>query len=127
MSDTEMDTSTSSDEGSTVSELNEQLLAGEGNTGSVSTESVVLGNTHSTDDHGQWTTVTPNKRKKGSNGSKASDKSDSGIGTVKKDRVDCGLIVYLKGQDFDIAKEASRHTLEFRRRLASIAGAVGEV
>ena len=39
---TEMDT-TSSDVGSTVRELNEQLLPGEGNTGSVSTESVVPG------------------------------------------------------------------------------------
>jgi len=35
--------------------------------------------------------------------------------------------VYLKGQDVDIAKEASRHPLEFSRRLASIAGAVGDV
>ena len=35
-SDTDMETSTSSDGGSTVRELNEQLLAGEGNTGSVS-------------------------------------------------------------------------------------------
>jgi len=63
VSDTEMDTTTSSDGGSTVRELNEQLLAGEGNTGSVSTESVVPGNTHSVDDHGEWTTVTRYKKK----------------------------------------------------------------
>ena len=126
-----MDTTTSSDGCSTVRELDEQLLAGEGNTGSVRIESVVPGNTHSTGDHSQWNTVTRNdlKRKKGSdsNGSKLSDASATGIGTVKKGRVDSGLIVYLKGQDFDIAKKASRHPLEFSRRLSSIAGAVSEV
>ena len=127
-SDVDMEPSTSSDGGSTVRELNEQLLAGEGNTGSVSIESVVPGSTHSTDDHGKWTTAT-RKRKKSSasNGSKSSDASASGIGTVKKGRVDSGLTVYLKGQDFDIAKEAIRNPLEFTRKLTSIAGAVSEV
>ena len=107
---TEMDTTTSSGGGSTVRELNEQLLAGEGNTGSVSIESVMPGNMYSTVDHSQWNTVTRDnlKRKKGSdsNGSKLSDASATGIGTVTKGRVDSGLIVYLKGQDSDIAKEA---------------------
>jgi len=123
--DDDTEPSTSSDGGSTVRELNEQLLAGEGNTGSVGVGSVVTGNTHSTDDHGKWTTVT-RKRKKSSasNGSKSSDASASGIGTVKKVRVDSGLIVYLKGQDFD---SANRNPLEFSRRLSSIVGAVGEI
>jgi len=112
VSDTEMDTSTSSDGGSTVRELNEQLLAGEDNTGSVSTESVVPGNTHSADDHGEWTTVTRNKRK---NDSKSSDTSAPTTGTAKKGRMDSGLIVYLEKQDFDIVKEASKHPLEFSR------------
>jgi len=127
VSDADMDTTTSSDGGSTVIELNEQLSAGEGNTGSVSVGSVVPGNTLSTDDQGEWTTVTrKRKNSSASNGSKSSDASASGIGTVKKGRVDSGFIVYLKGQDFDIAKEASRNPLEFSRMLSSIAGAVGE-
>ena len=82
------------------------------------------GNTHSADDHGEWTTVTRNKRK---NDSKSSDASAPGTSTAKKGRIDSGLIVYLKGQDFDIVKEASKHPLEFSRKLSSIAGAVGEV
>jgi len=63
VSDGEMDISSSG--GSTVRELNAQLMAGEENTGSVSIDSVVSGNTHPIDNNGEWSTVTRRlKRKK---------------------------------------------------------------
>jgi len=120
VSDGEMDT-TSSDGGSTVRELNEQLMSG--NTGNGIDESSMSGNMDSTDVEGN--TVSNRKRKK----SKSSEVSPSGAGTSKskKGRIDSDLFVYLKGADFDIAKEASGNPLDFSRKLASIAGAVGEV
>jgi len=122
-SDGEMDT-TSSDGGSTVRELNEQLMSG--NTGNGIDESSMSGNMNSTDVDVEWNIVTTRKRKK----SKSSEVSPSGAGTDKsnkKGRIDSDLFVYLKGADFDIAKEASGNPLDFSRKLASIAGAVGEV
>jgi len=119
--DGEMDT-TSSDGGSTVRELNEQLISG--NTGNGIDGSSVSGNMDSTDV--EWNTVSNRKRTK----SKSSEVSPSGAGTVKsnkKGRIDSDLFVYLKGADFDIAKEASGNPLDFSRKLAGIAGAVGEV
>ena len=128
--DDEMEASTSSDGGSTIKQLNEQLLAGEGNTGSVSidSESVVPGNTNSSDDDGQWNRITRERKKSKSNEASTSA-SGTGSSNAKKGRVDSGLLVYLKGVDFDIAKEASRNPqpLEFSCKLTSIAGAVGEV
>jgi len=62
VSDGKMDTSSSG--GSTVRELNAQLMAVEGNTGSVSIVSVVSGNTHSIDSHGEWSTVTRRSKRK---------------------------------------------------------------
>ena len=69
--------------------------------------------------------MTNRKRKK----SKSSNVSSSGSGTAKskKGRIDSDLFIYLKGEDFDIAKEASSNPLDFSRKLVSIAGAVSEV
>ena len=44
--DEEMDASSSSSDGSTVRDINNQLLAGEGNTGSVSVKGAASGNAH---------------------------------------------------------------------------------
>jgi len=122
--DEEMDASSSSSDGSTVRDINNQLLAGEGNTGSVSVQGVASGNAHPGTSDGEWCKV---KRKR-SAGSKASDSSVTGKGNhVKKGRIDTGLFVYLKGSDFDIGKEASRQPLDFCRKLSSLVGAVTEV
>jgi len=53
----------------------------------------------------------------------------SPAGTAKKSNVHrpTGLFVYLKGQDFDLAKEVSRQPVEFGRKLTTIAGAVWKV
>jgi len=71
VSDGEMDTSSS--DGSTVRELNAQLMAVEGNTGSVSIDSVVSGNTHPIDGHGEWSTVTRRLKRKKSSASNVSE------------------------------------------------------
>ena len=76
MSDGDMDT-TSSDGGSTVRELNEQLMSG--NTGNGIDESSMSGNMDSTDVDVEWNIVTNRKRKK----SKSSEVSPSGSGTAK--------------------------------------------
>ena len=130
-SDDNEDMDASSTDGSTVSvrqvvqAVNDQLLAtGAGNSGIVSSENsgAVPGNTDSTD----WVRVKERKRKKSTDSSKS---STSGVQTsqVKRGRTDSGPLVYLKGDGFDIMKEASRHPLEFSRRLTSIVGPVKEV
>jgi len=85
---------------------------------------VASGNAHLSDD---WKEVGVNKRKKLSKDSKSSDKSASAVGTAKKTKVDTGLFVCLKGQDFDLAKEVTRQPVQSGRKLTTIAGAVREV
>ena len=100
-------------------------VMGNGNTGSLSmNEGVASSNAHPTD---EWNDVRIKKRKKVSKDSKSSDRSALEAGTAKKSKVDTGLFLYLKGKDFDLAKEVSRQPVEFSRKLTSIAGAVCEV
>jgi len=87
-------------------------------------EGVASANAHPSE---EWKHVRVNKRKKVSKDSKSSDKSASAVGTAKKTKVDTGLFVYLKGQDFDLAKEVTRQPVEFGRKLTTIAGAVRKV
>jgi len=125
-SDEEMDATSVS-----VKEVSDQQKAGAGNAGRVSMsegEGVASGNAHPSDGHGEWTDAKTKKRKNVSNGSKSSDRSASGLGTsAKKSRVDTGLFLYLKGQEFDVTKEVTRQPVEFARKLTAIAGAVREV
>jgi len=67
------------------------------------------------------------KRKKSKSSETSTSASGTGSSNAKKGRVNSGLLVYLKGVDFDITREASRNPLEFSRKLGSIVGAVGEV
>jgi len=120
--DMESSSTSTSGDGDTVKD-NE--LAGAYNTGGVSmNEGVASGNAHTSD---EWKEVRLNKRKKVSKDSKSSDKSASAVGTAKKTKVDTGLFLYLKGQDFDLAKEVIRQPVEYGRKLASLAGPVREV
>jgi len=49
------------------------------------------------------------------------------LGTTKKSKVENNLVIYMKGVQFDFAKEASKRPIEFGRKLSSIVGKVGEV
>ncbi len=114
VSNGEMDTS--SDGGSTVRELNRKLEedSGDGNHGSVS----MTGNSN-VEDKSEWQTRKRSRRNQ-------SGSSNSNTAT-KKGKVDTDLLVYIKGVNFDISKEASRHPIDFSRKLSQIAGTVGEV
>jgi len=108
----------SSDGGSTVRELNRQLMSsdeddGNGNDGSVS-EQV-----------GEDFHLQRNKRSR--RRSECSKSDSSQVNTTKRKRVDNNFDLYLKGIDFNIAKEASRQPIEFNRKLHSLVGQVRNV
>jgi len=56
----------------------------------------------------------------------SSSKSNK-LATTNKSKVENNLVIYMKGVQFDLAKEASKRPIEFSRRLSSIVGKVGEV
>jgi len=111
---------TSSDGGSTVRELNQQLedsnTVEDGN-GSVSN----AGNLHTSESEWQF----GNKRSRRRSKSVSSDGSAHNVN--KKYRIENDFTVFIKGSTFDIAKEASRQPIEFSRKLSNIAGKVGQV
>jgi len=108
---------TSSDGRSTVRELNRQLQ---------SSDEDDDGNSNGTvSDSGE----NPNweQQRRANKRSLHSSGSLSKSSNAKKTRIETNLVVFIKGTNFDISKEASKQPIEFSRRLGSTIGKVSEV
>jgi len=114
---------TSSDGGSTVRELNRQLLTDDddGNDGKVSEK-----DDGDDDDGFEQPRGKRGKRFRKSEESKSVSSNDQ---SAKKSRVEVyeNLDVFIKGVGFSIAKEANRQPIEFNRRLCYLFGKVHNV
>ena len=127
--ESEMETSAeSSDGGSTVRELNRQLEDSNGIVGNVShTTGGKPNSSHSNVNssvNAEWQQAS---RKRTVRTSTTSDSESSRHEAATKRSKISDLTVFVKGVNFDVAKEASKQPLAFKRCLLNIAGPVGEV
>ena len=80
----------------------------------------------------EWQTLTRKRSRQSKRvGESDSSVSASGVTSIKKGRIDSvsdqGLMVFMKGVEFDVAKEASRQPIQFSQRLSTAVGKVSGV
>ena len=78
------------------------------------------GSAHHNLNNSEWEHQRPGKRSHHSSDSKS-------VSNNKKPWIDTNLVMFIKGTNFDMSKEASRQPIEFSRRLGSTIGKVSEV